>query len=802
MRSGSTTSSSPAAARSLGLVAALLAPGCGAPGATAGGGSTGPDVAPTPTAAAVTIAPGSGGNNLLRNSDFEEGVSLPWTTSFSDPATGKAAVTKGALCLNVDRKGTNPWDAQVRHREMVMKKGHTYTIEFVAYASKPTKVRPKVGMSGPPYAEYWASTIELDDKPRRFVGSFKMGGSDDPTAEFAFHMGGNLAAADGYRVCIDDVRLADPEFTPPPIEKVAPVPRVRVNQLGYAPTGPKGATVKNKSQTPLRWELIKDKAVVASGQTTVYGEDPAAGEHTHVVDFSSYQQPGTGLTLRVDGEESYPFDIRPDLYAKLKYDALAYYYLNRSGTALTMPFTGGEAWARPAGHTSDRSVACQPGSGCSYSLDVSGGWYDAGDFGKYVVNGGIAVWTLLDLYERMQRSGGAAELGDGKLSIPENKNGVADLLDEARWELEFLLKMQVPANQPLAGMVHHKVHDEKWTSLGLAPHESTMKRWLHAPSTAATLNLAAVAAQAARIWKGIDASFADRCLSAAERAWAAAQANPNRIAPGADKEGGGPYDDPDVSDEFYWAAVELFVTTGKDVYKTSLLKSPHHLKVPSPAGGATVQSSMDWAKTGALGVITLAVVPSGIDGAPARAAITAAADAYLEASTSSSYRSPLRANKSNQYPWGSNSFVLNNGVILALAHDFTKQPKYLEGAIRAMDYLLGRNPLAQSYVTGYGENPLKHPHHRVWSQQIDPKRPPPPPGAVSGGPNSGIEDPHAQAAGLGGCQPMRCFVDHIESWSTNEVCINWNAPFAWLAAVLDEKLDPGHARSPAKPKKP
>src|SRR6185436_19009227 len=108
--------------------------------------------------------------------------------------------------------------------------------------------------------------------------------------------------------------------------------------------------------------------------------------------------------------------------------------------------------------------------GCDYRLDVSGGWYDAGDQGKYVVNGGISVWTLMDEYERAKFLGTSlADFGNGKMNIPENGNGVPDLLDEARWEMEFLLKMQVPAGQPHAGMAHHKMHDANWTGIPQRP---------------------------------------------------------------------------------------------------------------------------------------------------------------------------------------------------------------------------------------------------------------------------------------------------------------------------------------------
>jgi endoglucanase len=103
-----------------------------------------------------------------------------------------------------------------------------------------------------------------------------------------------------------------------------------------------------------------------------------------------------------------------------------------------------------------------------------------------------------------------------------------------------------------------------------------------------------------------------------------------------------------------------------------------------------------------------------------------------------------------------------------------------------VDYLLGRNALGQSYVSGYGERPLQNPHHRFWAQQANPNYPPPPKGALSGGPNSGLQDPYVKAAGLAGCAPQRCFIDHIEAWSVNEITINWNAPLFWVTLWLND----------------
>ena len=210
--------------------------------------------------------------------------------------------------------------------------------------------------------------------------------------------------------------------------------------------------------------------------TTPFGADAASGDQVSIADFSSFANEGSGYTLKVGNDVSHPFDIAGGIYRKLKYQALAYFYHNRSGIALKMPFVGESQWARPAGHVDvppnkgDKKVPCAPDSGCTYALDVSGGWYDAGDHGKYVVNAGVSVWTLLNQWERAKHLGtSAADFGDGKLNIPEKENGAPDLLDEVRWELEFELRMQVPANEKLAGMVHHKVHDKAWTALGLAP---------------------------------------------------------------------------------------------------------------------------------------------------------------------------------------------------------------------------------------------------------------------------------------------------------------------------------------------
>lgn len=741
----------------------------------------------------VKAGPGDPAHNLIKQSKFDDPSMLPWMTSFTIPAAGEGLVKNGAMCLHVENGGVNRWDAQVRHREMTVQNGHTYNVSFKGWASRATSITGKVGMSISPYTDYWSKKLELTEQPQQFAFQFNMTKPDDPVVEFAFHLGGQMIKGPGpIDVCFDDIILSDPQFTPQPPPPALVLPKVRVNQVGYLPKFEKVATVVSDSKQPLDYKLLDAQGKpVSQGKTQVVGPDAASGDSVHLVDFSAFTTPGKGYVLEVGTEKSDPFAIDVALYHKLKHDALKYFYLNRSGTPIDKAYTPSPELARPAGHPKD-AAPCTKDAGCDYTLDVTGGWYDAGDYGKYIVNGGIAVWTLLNWYERTKHlSGDLSDWGDIKGFIPESQNKVSDVLDEARWELEFFLKMQVPEGKPNAGMVHHKIHDVEWTALGLAPHESKAARAVHPVSTSATLNFAAAVAQAARIWKDIDPKFSKVCLDAAEKAWKAAKQNPNKLALRADTIGGGPYDDDKLADEFYWAAAELYATTGQNAYAEELKKSPLDQEFGNGAidGPDQAPTPMTWQRVDALGKISLAVAPGKVPAAVRdkyRTQIEKAAKTYLAMAEHQGYRVPLEPSKTGKYPWGSNSFVLNNMLVMALGYDFTKDAQLLRGVAMGMDYLLGRNPMAKSYVTGYGTRPLENPHHRFWAHQANAKYPKPPAGVVSGGPNSGLEDPYVKAAGLTSCAPEKCFIDHSEAWSTNEITINWNGPLMWVAGWLDE----------------
>jgi len=582
----------------------------------------------------------------------------------------------------------------------------------------------------------------------------------------------------------------------------APQPAIRLNQLGFQPGTSKQAIVDDPAPTALPWSVSgAGGAVVAKGTTSVFGKDAASGDTVHQVDLSSLTKPGS-YRLTVGVHSGRPFTISADTYGPLARAALNYFYQTRAGTPIDARFAGGAQWARPAGHPheivscfqgTDESGTAWPGCG-GYRRDVTGGWYDAGDEGKYVVNGGISLWTLQNLWEVEQGLPAARRFTAGRELVP-NQGRLDPLLVEARWEMDFLLAMQVPdgthmqlpvGRQPwgakltlsdvdASGMAHHKVGDAHWTRLPMPPQEDPEPRLLYPPTTGATLNLAATAAQCARIWKTIDPAYSAKCLDAAKRAFDAAVRNPAIFT--GNFTGSGSYGDASVTDEFFWAAAELFATTHDPLYGDVL----HRLHF----FGDPVQVP-SWGNTAALGTITLALTDGALSAdeqAVQRKAIVAAADGFLAEEARSGYRIPYAG---TNYTWGSNSNLLNRALLLGIAARFTGEAKYRDGMVDVMDYLLGRNPLDQSYISGFGARPMKNPHHRFWAHSLDPHLPAPPPGVVSGGPNNGRAADEIARQIAPCAAPMRCWKDHIFAYSLNEVAINWNAPLVWVAAYLDE----------------
>ncbi len=592
---------------------------------------------------------------------------------------------------------------------------------------------------------------------------------------------------------------------------------ILTNQVGYFTDRTKKATLVTESTEAIAFELFDENGnSVYTGTSTPFGYDIESGDNVQILDFSDFTTEGVYTIKAATGEESKPFTIGiTDLYSGMLYDSLNFFYQARSGMEIESQYiTSGDAeeLARAAGHTEDIAEIYQTWgyTGTSGTQDVSGGWYDAGDHGKYVVNGGISLWLMQNEYERAVANGTADAYQDGVMQLPENQNGYPDLLDEARYEMEWMLKMIVQDGD-CEGMVYHKVHDIKWTALATAPSEDVQRRILMPPTTAATLNLAACGAQSYRLWKELDPEFAEQCLEAAKTAYAAAKANPEMYAPLVDTDavGGGPYGDDNVTDEFYWAACELYAATNDSTYYDDLTSSDWALKVPSDMNGGEASGftgSFDWGHTATLGSLTLTLFPEALteeESQTIASNLTATADTYMDVIENQGYGLPYQGTMEEgdafpRYTWGSNSFVVDNAIILAYAYEASANTAYLDGAVSAMDYILGRNPLDLSYVTGYGVHTSQYPHHRWWAKSLDTEYPKAPCGVLIGGPNTGLEDTVVLATDweAGQVAPQTVYIDNIEAYSVNECAINWNSALAWLTSYLCEQnggIAAGHA---------
>jgi endoglucanase len=650
---------------------------------------------------------------------------------------------------------------------------------------------------------------------------------------------------------------------------------ISVNQVGYFTDYAKTATLGDNSGDILHgassislsgtytWELVDAKSgtVVETGTTGSVFHDADSDDNVAKIDFSDCKTQGR-YYLRIKGEDwrSMEFNIGDDIYSDSTHDllknALNYFYQNRSGIDIEAKYiTSGDTstLAHKGGHKTDTASVQKiwkneylseteaTSTYASSKITANGGWYDAGDHGKYVVNGGISVWTLQNMYERALGNEDTAKKfadGSGTVNIPESGNDIPDILDECAYELDFMTQMKVDKSEPTwgkyAGMVYHKLHDHKWTGLATRPwdyeEEWGTVRIVKPPTFAATLNYAACAAQAARLWQPYDATKAKFYLDEAKTSFQAAKASwyeaasdeeyneTSLYAPMYQAKGGGPYGDNEVRDDFYWAACEIFVSASvmddadASTYMTELSDYKNAFQVTTRiTGGENKDGSLttfNWGNTASAGSLTLALhkdLLSADQAATIDKSIKEAADTYIKTEEEQGYSIPYLYdgpgyNDPNNLPesimiygyeWGSNSMVINNCMVMAYAYDLTGDAKYMNGVLTGMNYLLGCNPLSFSYITGYGTYKEQNPHHRYWSYELDKTLPMAPDGVLSGGPNSGLQDPYVRALGFVPGKKdnpsQRCFVDSIEAWSTNEVTINWNAPLAWIAEFLQDK---------------
>ncbi|MFA5316343.1 MAG: glycoside hydrolase family 9 protein [Dehalococcoidales bacterium] len=563
--------------------------------------------------------------------------------------------------------------------------------------------------------------------------------------------------------------VKDVSFRSELVEKAYPL--IKVDQAGYAPAEIKIAKVSGigiKGRAGNVFSIVDEDSArdVFSGRLKrVSARDRATGDAVFDADFTAFDRPGR-YRVRVDGADikSPVFCISDSAYEVVLRDSLRMYFYQRCGAALEPGYSG--KWTHPSCHNDDAYLFSEG----SKKIEAAGGWHDAGDYGKYVVNGGIAAGTLLAIYELCP-----GNFTDGQLGIPESGNSVPDILDEARREVEWFLKMQRED-----GAAYHKLAGE-YVPVDRSPDRDFGKRFIMDISTPATANLAAVAAIASRTYGKFDPDFSKKCLDAAERAWVYLKSHPSDYPPRGysdpvldkgDIDGGEYGDDPQGKwtqgdrDERFWAACELFRATGKEEYhgyiraNYSLFKTGH---------------AMNWQQLQNMGLYSYCMSASA--DTAIKKEIIKSMDRYgngmLKAARASAYGSALH---NYEYYWGSNTVALNYGVDLVYLYELTGDRRYRSAALDQLHYVLGRNVFGLSMVSGIGEKSIEKYYH-TWFNNSDHDTLPP--GFMVGGPNA---DNFRVSR-----YPGRCYKNVGYDFTVDEIAVNYNAPLVFVSGYFSAK---------------
>ncbi|RDV16162.1 cellulase [Pontibacter diazotrophicus] len=557
---------------------------------------------------------------------------------------------------------------------------------------------------------------------------------------------------------------------------------IRLNQVGYYPNAPKMAVVVGEVEDGEFYVKTPDlQKTVYTGQLTATKAGEFSNRPTRVADFSDFKEPGSYVLVIPGVGHSYEFEIDRDVHKDVAAASIKGFYYQRMSTDLPEQYAG--KWARAAGHP-DNEVLIHPSAASTQRpagsvISAPRGWYDAGDYNKYIVNSGISMGTLLSAYEDFPDFYKNLEL-----NIPESGNNVPDILDEALWNLRWMMAMQDPED----GGVYNKLTTPSFEGM-IMPEEAAKPRYVVQKGTAATLDFAAVMAQASRIFSSYENEYpglADSALVAAVKAWSWAQRNPNvdydqnamnkQFEPEVTT---GAYGDKDYSDEFIWAAAELYVTTKQDTYYNEVNMLPDN-KMPLPS----------WPQVRLLGYYTLnrfsnELTPAAQKDLPEiKNRLVSFADELIDGADTRTYRTVMGKTEAD-YIWGSSSVAANQGIVLIQAYQLTDDKKYLNAALSNLDYLLGRNATGYSFLTGFGEKSVMKPHHRP-SVADDIEEPVP--GLLSGGPNARA-DKQDQCTTYQSTFADEMFTDDDCSYASNEIAINWNAPFVYLAGAIEALQD-------------
>lgn len=542
------------------------------------------------------------------------------------------------------------------------------------------------------------------------------------------------------------------EVTSAGLEKESPL--IKVNQEGFLPNAQKYALI---SFYPELHTIAEGDAfsvcdaetgrIVHTGALTLLSESDLrdSGEKVLKADFSDLCTDGTYYITAGDSAKSVSFSISDSAYEDALIAAQRYFYFQRQGTALTEEYAG--IFARDDLGLDDSAVPFA--SGKTGTVSSGKGWFDAGDSGKYVNVGSTAVSALLWAYEMFP-----AQFTDNMLNIPESGNGIPDLLDEARWELEWILTMQ----DAESGGFYPRIQ-------GDAGERKIMD--LNGCTTDDTACAVGVLSEAYLAYRDIDPDFAAECLAAAKRGWAFLEAHPENITG---------YDVYVVSDDTadrLWAAGALWRVTGSTACRDYFVKNCVTLSRKFEDSYTMGNRWGDNWQTGCWHYLLS-------DGQEeiVTAWLTREFHTWHEVILTTKWENNIWGvplHKGNYFR-GITAEICNMAMGLSVTDAVLgiDDSRTAECAASSLSWILGANPMGLSLVTGCGDNSIRTIYSQIYENDgIEAV----PPGYMPQGPNYTAMKTICRFA-------AKCYMESSNDWVTNEHTVYSNGVLVYLLAQV------------------
>jgi endoglucanase len=581
--------------------------------------------------------------------------------------------------------------------------------------------------------------------------------------------------------------------------------KMRVDQFGYLPDAVKVAVIADpvhgwngdETYTPggvlevRRLDPGGEMPVVFSGAPVAWNSGAVhsqSGDRVWWFDFSAVTDTGRfHIHDPANDTHSDAFIIDPAVYDPVLRAAVRMFFYQRVGFAKLAPFAGTN-WVDTASHEQDahaRPVWDQENA--AWAKDLSGGWYDAGDYNKYT------EWTARVVMELLLAYRQRPDVFTDDFGLPESGNGVPDLLDEVKWGLDWLLRMQEESGA-LLGKVSVLGHVSS-----SPPGTDLHPRYYGPVSTEATAAGAAAFALAATVYEEIGLpEYAASLTTAAIDAWQWTMANPEVPFDNSGFESASPARNPyETRMNRLMAAIMLFERTGDPDYRDYV---DSHYDQAQPiqwwyfyAFEAELQKALVHyaGLTNATASVAATIrqrMETSLNGAEFLEAWQTEADAY---------RAYL---KDGDYTWGSNRTKAQVGSLFMnldlLGIDSARSGMRRTAAMGYLHYLHGVNPVAQVYLSNMYDvgatrsvNTMYHmwfTDGSDWDHALTSPKGGPAPGYLVGGPNRYYS---GTVTAIGEQPYQKAYLDWNTSWPENsweitEPAIYYQSAYIHLLAAL------------------